>query len=840
MAFTRAKIKYRSILVKVLIDSGNLVGDIISDQLAKVLQLTIKGPSATCGTANKAARAEILGYVDPFLIYIEGIAVPCILYPKVMKGLAHPVNLGEMFLKRNSAAIAFKPSQVALTIRNDTIHLGSASKSLLSPSTDSRIKPVLDQYRYNGENPKVDPQVELLVVRNRSPLPGLNNRPVKGTFQVGAPESTPVRVPRPITIPARTSMKVPVDLQVPPAGQDGIEVMFIPDVIHPCISKDVMPMAGIYTMSQCHRFVTISNFNNKSVKINPEYPIGYVNAVELQQSEEVSELSHKAAADLTDAELKERTEFIQKSLKLHEKPMLQGHPDIIKQTVQLFLDNFDAVSIGEDDYGKTDLVQFKIELKEGAIPHKAKDRPLNPIYEKSLEKQLDQWLHAKVIEPANSPWSAALVPVKKKDSTDIRWAIDFRALNEVTVNDCFPLPRIDTTLNKLQGSCVYSSLDSAGAFHAIEVSPESRPMTAFSTPFGQYSFLRLPFGVKNGPSCYSRLIQRALGHLPQTFALAYIDDIIVYSKSVRDHFEHLKIVIEIHTTAGMKLKLRKCHLFMDKCNYLGYQVSANGLDMIPEYVQNIVNWPRPQYGKDLKSFLGFCSYYRSFIINYALYTKDLEKMKMKDSVEWTKVAEEAFEALKKAFTEAPTRGYPDYDSPEKFILDTDWSADAVAGVLSQVQNGCEKFLGCVARKCNTYERNYPAYKGELCAVIFAMTKFEHMLLAKPFILRTDSSPLQYLKTAKKNSGIFARWHQYLASFEFEVWHRPGKKHVTADSLSRRKDIPAEEPENPDKLPPEDPIDTAHDPVYAVEEWHKEAASSSVTSLCHSSTAYGSD
>jgi len=243
-------------------------------------------------------------------------------------------------------------------------------------------------------------------------------------------------------------------------------------------------------------------------------------------------------------------------------------------------------------------------------------------------------------------------------------------------------------------------------------------------------------------------------------------------------------------------------------------ITEEGICMIPKYVSKVLDWPLPKTGKELKSFLGFCGYYRSFIPNYSTLTADLETLKMEDDLEWTDKAKLQFKNLKEAFKTAPVRGYPDYESKEPFIVDTDFSGIAQAGVLSQVQNGKERFLGGVAKKNNEAERNYPSYKGELAAIIFTLRRFEHILRAKKFIIRTDSGPLQYLKTCKKTSGIFARYHNYLSTFNFEVVHRPGKIHVTADALSRREGLNEEKISPKSKLEPRPYLDGAEDSIYA--------------------------
>ena len=187
--------------------------------------------------------------------------------------------------------------------------------------------------------------------------------------------------------------------------------------------------------------------------------------------------------------------------------------------------------------------------------------------------------------------------------------------------------QIEGNLHKLSGSRVFTTLDSCGAFHNLEVEEASRDYTAFATQYGTYRFKRLPFGLANAPAAYSRLVQVALSRLPPGFSMGYIDDIICHSKSIEDHLVHLRQIAELHKTCGMKLNLRKCQIMQSRVEYLGHQVDQHGISMIPSYVQRILEWKLPETGKELKSFLGFTGYYRSFIKEYADLTFEMQKLK---------------------------------------------------------------------------------------------------------------------------------------------------------------------------------------------------------------------
>lgn len=839
--------------MKTLIDSGNLCSDLISESLAKLLNLKIDSKEAkVVGTANSKSKVEILGRCKPIVLYLEGLKYPVVIKPMVVRDLAHPINLGNHFLRRNNAHIEFGSDFVRLGLnksRSQVIPLQPSNFNILAPSIDHKFKLALDLYKYGGNNPRITNNTNVLDLRHLRILPGLHT--VQDTSENMSETSTTTQqfaetnenftvysITNTVLEPS-TAVAIPVILvnHVNTSTNPTVNsVMFQPFKTSDLVIKSVLVHPGVYRVGHVKQdisqeiakakskyktsnvstgYLTAANYNSRHIEIPKYLALGVASELVSVKNESINVLSHKPQHHLSDREYAEREQFIRDSLELHKNELLRDHPAMIKKIVNLFLEHFDCVSIAEDDFGKTDLLQFHIQLEKGAVPVRMKPRPLNPIQEKSLRKQLDVWLAAQVIEPSISPWGAALVPVRKKNSDELRWALDFRQLNNVTVQDAYPLARIDVTLQKLSGAKIFSVIDSAGAFHSIPVEKSSRPLTAFLSPFGQFHFCRVPFGVKNGPSAYSRLIDMALSHLPRTFSLAYIDDVILYSKSLNDHLQHLTEIIKVHAKAGMKIKLKKTKLFQQEVEYLGHLVSKEGIKMVPEYVDRILSWPRPQTGKELKSFLGFCGYYRGFIPEYSKLSCDLESMKMQDKPVWSDKSIKDFESLKIAFTKAPTRGFPDYESDQPFILDTDFSKEACSAVLSQVQSGQERFLACFAKKNSPAERNYPSMKGELLAIILALRKFEHILRAKKFLIRTDNSPLKYLHNTKKTEGLFAKWHAYLATFKYDLEHRSGKLQVNADVLSRRRDFVEEYEDPKDKLQPYEHFHDVEDSIYSI-------------------------
>ena len=570
----------------------------------------------------------------------------------------------------------------------------------------------------------------------------------------------------------------------------------------------VGPVSGVYNAEVNEQTVQIlvSNRNECEITLPCSLKLGTLQKAETLQkyeipeetgeSEEVCQVDHRPVEELNEAEKEERIQFLRQNVNLDESIFNSRQKE---ELFKILYRHFGAISVDADDFGHTTTEEFKITLNPGAVPVRDKCRPLNPKYMADLDRQLKEWSDSSVIEPSSSPWASALVPVRKKGTDKLRWAVDYRRLNDNIQTDAYPLPSIETNLQLLHNSKIYTTLDSAGAFHGIPVAPASRPLTAFTSPRGLFQFKRMPFGIKSSPSVYARMVARALDTLPGKpgeFALGYLDDIICHSKSPEDHLRHLELVMEMHEKAGMKVKLKKCFFGHARAEYLGHVVSEKGIQMNPSYVRRVVDWPLPATVAELRSFLGTVSYYRSFFPDFANLTSEMESMKSQRSkLIWQPDVIAKFERLKQLFIKEPIRAYPDFSPTSgKFILETDFSATARSAVLLQEdpKGGPNKFLGCCAAKNDTAAANYSSNKGELAAVILGLKKFEHLLSWKPFTIITDNACVSFLRNLKTQKGIYSRWKEILASFDFDIIHRPGRSHFFADSLSRRTDLNQED------------------------------------------------
>ena len=448
---------------------------------------------------------------------------------------------------------------------------------------------------------------------------------------------------------------------------------------------------------------------------------------------------------------------------------------------QLLIKHQDVFSTGSTDLGRTDIIRHKIDTND-AKPVRLPPRRIPIHLQAEVDAEINKMIESKVIRPSKSPWASCIVNVRKPDGS-LRVCQDYRRLNALTVKDSYPLPRIDMSLDRLAGSRWFSTLDLASGFYQVEVDPDDIPKTAFSTRRGLFEFVTMPFGLCNAPATFERLMERVMTGLQWEILLIYIDDLIVFAKSFDEMLLRLEKVFDRLRSAKLKLKPNKCTLFRKSVSFLGHLVSENGVQTDPAKVDKVKNWSPPNCVKEVRAFLGLCSYYRRFIEGYSKIAAPLHRLtEKKREFIWSQECQEAFSTLKSQLTSAPVLAFP--SEIESFILDTDASDDGIGAVLSQVQNEKERVIAYAGRSLTKAERRYCVTRKELLAVVFFITYFKHYLYGRKFLLRTDHGSLRWLFNFKSPEGQVARWLEVLGTFDFNIEHRPGPKHGNADALSR--------------------------------------------------------
>ncbi|GBN41538.1 Retrovirus-related Pol polyprotein from transposon 297 [Araneus ventricosus] len=392
----------------------------------------------------------------------------------------------------------------------------------------------------------------------------------------------------------------------------------------------------------------------------------------------------------------------------------------VKELLQEFQNLF---STSDSDVGHCNMAQHRINTGNHP-PIKQYPRRLPLTKKEEVERLVKEMVDNGIIEESSGPWASPIVLVKKKDGS-IRFCFVYRKLNEITIKDSYPLPRIDDTLDALNGSQWFSTLDLKSGYWQVEIQPEDKEKTAFTTGQGLWQFKVMPFGLCNASATFERLMETVLRGLTSEACLVYLDDIIIVGRTFQEHLNNIRKVFQRLQKANLKLSPKKCRFFRKEVSYLGHIISADGVKTDPEKTKAVVDWPRPETVHDLRSFLGLCTYYRRFVRNFSAISRPLHKLtEARSNFNWTEECEKSFNSLKQALITSPVLTYPRTD--KKFILDTDASNEGIGAVLSQK-------------------------------------------------IGSEEEP----------EGQIARWIQRLQEYDFEIQHRKGTSHGNADALSRR-------------------------------------------------------
>lgn len=450
---------------------------------------------------------------------------------------------------------------------------------------------------------------------------------------------------------------------------------------------------------------------------------------------------------------------------------------------------FEKISYEHKGLGKTHLMRHHINTGD-ASPIRQRYYRMSPEKQRIVTEQVDEMLSLDVVEHCESPWSSPVLVVGKKDGKP-RFCLDSRKLNAVTRKDAYNLPYVSEILDNLRDARYLSSVDLSKAFWQIPIHEPDQEKTAFYVPGrGTLKFKVTAFGLTNAPATQQRLVDLLFGPEFELKVFAYLDDIIIISRTFEEHVALLDRVLEKLQFANLTINLSKCQFFRSKLRYLGYIVDSQGLRTDPDKVEAILNYPTPKNRKEVKRFLGTASWYRRFIPNFSTIAGPLNRLtstkKNAPQFTWSDEAENSFLELKSLLVQAPILACPDFSKP--FEVHTDASNFGVGAMLCQTINGVEHPVAFMSRSLNGAERNYSVTEREALAVLTALEHWRcYLENGQTFQVYTDHAALKWFISLTNPTGRLARWGVRLSAFNFEIKHRRGKDNIIPDSLSR---IPA--------------------------------------------------
>jgi predicted aspartyl protease len=438
-------------------------------------------------------------------------------------------------------------------------------------------------------------------------------------------------------------------------------------------------------------------------------------------------------------------------------------------------------------------IEHHIKLEPGSQPTFRNYNRLSPQDLDELKVHLKDLLDHGFIRAAHSPYGAPVLFAKKAGEVKRRLCIDYRDLNRITIKDKYPLPRVDELLDRLLGAKYFTKLDLRSGYHQVRVAQEDIQKTAFNTRYGQYEYLVVPFGLTGAPSTFMHIINHMLNPYLDKFAVAYLDDILIYSKTVEEHEEHVRIILELLRKNKLYCKESKCEFFRNLVKFLGFIITDQGIQVDQAKVEAAKVWPVPKSVTEVRSFLGFVGFYRRFIANHSQVVapmSDLTKKpeKLGTPFAWTPEAQVSFEKMVKALCDAPILIHPDPSKP--YVITTDASGFALGACLSQDHGNGLQPIAYMSKKMLEAETRYAIHEKEMLAIICALKEWRHYLHGCPFsvVVYTDHKSLVHFSTQPKLSERQARWNEFLAEFQpFKIIYQEGSKNVVADALSRRSD-----------------------------------------------------
>ena len=431
---------------------------------------------------------------------------------------------------------------------------------------------------------------------------------------------------------------------------------------------------------------------------------------------------------------------------------------------------------------KTKLIEHDVDVGDSA-PIKQHPYRVSPMKKELLDKEVQYMLKNDIIEESQSDWSSPCILVPKHDG-GFRFCTDFRKVNDKTKSDSFPIPRIADCIDQIGNAIFVSTFDMLKGYWQVPLTQRAREISAFVTPSGLYQYKVMPFGMKNAPATFQRMVNKLVRDIDG--CEGYIDDVVIFSDNWSDHIRQIERFFQIMRDAKLTINLMKSEFGKATVKYLGHIVGQGQVRPLDAKIQTIVKYPIPTSRKELARFLGMAGYYRNFCLNFSDIAAPLTNLLSKKvKFVWTDDCQMAFDKVKLLLQKSPVLKSPDYEKPFKLIID---SSDVGTGsvLVQEASDGLDHPVSYFSKKFLKYQKNYSVVEKETLGLVLALEHFDVYLGSTPYKIKvyTDHNPLTFLKTMKNKNQRLVRWSLALQEYNLEIQHIPGSENVVADALSR--------------------------------------------------------
>ena len=590
-----------------------------------------------------------------------------------------------------------------------------------------------------------------------------------------------------IVIPPRSHCNIPLRVSKLNEGK----VMIVEPVTQ---LNSRLKLMGAKTLVTVHRGKVnylLINPTNATAYIRAGYVVAHVSEVDVNSIQQMdtpfeSEIGHVYSADI-DTENREK-EYMERAKELEIDLENSDLTEDQKRRLLLLIGQHRSLfATTLKEIGRTSLYTHRIDTGD-AQPIRQRFFRHSPQARKETEKQVKELLEHGLIRKSTSDWTFPVVMVKKKDSNSFRMTIDYRKLNAVTRPMSFPIPTLDSVFDTLGNDDpqYFTTIDLQSGYWQVGLHPDDQRKAAFITQSGVYEWEVMPMGLRNSSSTFMLVVSDVLRDINWKFALVYIDDILIFSKTFEEHLDHIQQVLQRFKDANLTLKASKCRFAAPSVEYLGHKISRAGIEVNTRKTKVVREFPKPRHAQDVRSFLGLCNYFRRFIKGYAQIALPLNQLLRKDAkFQWTNACQDAFEKLKEYLTTPPLLAYPRSD--REYQISCDASNECIGFILEQKDDdGKTRPVAYGGRALRGSELAWTITEKECLAVVEAIKVYHPYLANTHFDIYTDHIALKWLQSVKQMTGRLARWSLLLQGYDFTIYHRPGKKNTAADALSRRE------------------------------------------------------